>query len=240
MALRYSVIIPAYNEEKALGRAVRETAAVFDPLKEEYEIVVVNDGSTDATASVAGSLSDACPFLKIHHHETNRGKGEAVRTGVAQAAGEYLLFLDADLATHPSEALNFMKAIRDADIVIGSRQAAGAVIAVRQPWYRILAGKFINFFVRAYLKLNHRDTQCGFKMFRAEAAKRIFSEIGSSRWVFDVEVLLRAEAAGYRVAELPVTWTNGARTRVKIGEVLADLRYLLRLKKQLDKIDNES
>jgi hypothetical protein len=151
------------------------------------------------------------------------------------AQGERLLFLDSDLATHPREVMAFIKALENADIAIGSRQATGTVIAVSQRWYRILYGRLINFFIRHWLKLPHRDTQCGFKMFRAAAAKDIFSDIGPSRWTFDVEVLLRAQAGGYKVVELPVTWSNGSQSRVKVHEVLSDLWYLIKLKNQLEK-----
>ncbi len=235
MAIKYSVIIPAFNEENTIGRAVRETAAVFNPFKEEYEIVVVDDGSSDATVGTAEALTIEFPFLKIIKHEINRGKGEAVRTGVREALGEQLLFLDSDLATHPREVAAFIEKMGDYDIAIGSRRARGAIIAKPQPWFRIFYGRMINFFIRHFLKLPHNDTQCGFKMFRAEVAKNIFNELGPSRWVFDIEVLLRARANGYKIAELPVTWTNGEFSRVKTNEVLADLWYLVKLKNKLNR-----
>ncbi len=223
----YSIILPAYNEAVNIERAVRETAAVFDRLG-SYEIVVVDDGSRDRTAEIASALS-----VRLLRHGTNRGKGAAVATGVMNAQGDRLLFLDCDLATHPSEAVKFVEKMGECDIAIGSRRHADAVIAVRQPWYRVFYGRAINFFVRHFLKLPYRDTQCGFKMFRREAAQMIFKDLGPSRWTFDIEVLLRAKASGCRVIELPVTWTNGAASRVKIGEVISDLIYLWKLKKRL-------
>jgi len=231
----YSVILPAYNEATTIERAIRETAAVFDPLKKEYEIIVVDDGSDDATAAIAAALAAEFPAVRLLQHAANSGKGAAVRTGVMNAQGELLLFLDCDLATHPREAPAFIAKMGESDIVIGSRRVAGAVIAKAQPWYRSLSGRAINLFVRHFLKLPHHDTQCGFKMFRLEVAQDIFKNTGPSRWTFDVEALLRAKAAGYRVGELPVTWTNGEITRVKIGEVLSDLWYLFKLKGRLKK-----
>ncbi len=235
MNMDYSVILPAYNEAATIERAIRETAAVFDPLKKEYVIIVVDDGSRDATAQLAAALASEIPAVRLLQHAANAGKGTAVRTGVLEAQGDLLLFLDCDLATHPREAPAFIAKMGESDIVIGSRRVAGAVIAKAQPWYRSLSGRAINFFVRHFLKLPHHDTQCGFKMFRRAAAQDIFKDASPSRWTFDAEILLRAYAAGYRVGELPVTWSNGETSRVKTGEVLSDLRRLLRLKNKLNK-----
>jgi dolichyl-phosphate beta-glucosyltransferase len=223
----YSIILPAYNEAANIERAIRETAAVFGPL-ESYEIIVIDDGSRDRTAAIAAALP-----VRLLRHEVNRGKGTAVRTGVMNAQGEYLLFLDCDLATHPREAVKFIEKINEADIIIGSRRVEGSQIAKPQPLYRSIFGRIINFSVRHLLKLPYRDTQCGFKMFRREAARRIFKDIGPSRWTFDIEILLRAKGLGYKVIELPVTWINGAMSRVRVGEVISDLIYLWKLKKIL-------
>ncbi len=235
MNMDYSVVIPAYNEEKTVERAIRETAAVFNPLSKQYEIIIVDDGSTDATAKIVDLLSNELPMLKLVRHETNRGKGGAVRTGVMNASGEFVLFLDSDLSTHPAEAPAFIAKMGESDIVIGSRRIPGAVIAKPQPWYRSLSGRAINFIIRHFLKLPHRDTQCGFKMFRREAAQNIFQDMSPSRWTFDAEILMRAYAAGYRVNELPVTWLNNENSRVKTNEVLSDLWYLLKIKGRLNK-----
>ena len=233
MAISYSVIIPAYNEEASVERAVRETAGVFDGLGKAYEIIVVDDGSSDRTA--ASAMAAGVPAVRVLRHETNQGKGAAVRTGVMNAGGELILFMDCDLATHPSEATAFIKQMGDCDIAIGSRRHAASVIVVSQPWYRVAYGRLVNLFIRRTLGLPYHDTQCGFKMFRAAPAREIFRAIGPSRWTFDAEVLLRARAAGYRIVELPIAWRNGASTRVKSTEVIADLGRLLKLKKQLDK-----
>jgi dolichyl-phosphate beta-glucosyltransferase len=231
----YSVIIPAYNEAASIERAIRETSAVFNAFNRPYEILVVDDGSQDGTGDIAELMGQNFPVLNVLRHQTNLGKGAAVRTGVMNAQGERLLFLDSDLATHPREATAFIAALEDADIVIGSRRAKGSVIATRQPWYRILYGRAINFFIRNFLKLPHQDTQCGFKMFRAGVARDLFGDLVPSRWTFDVELLLRARANGYRVTELPVTWTDGRVSRVKAAEVLSDLWYLIKIKNKLNK-----
>jgi Glycosyltransferases involved in cell wall biogenesis len=231
----YSIILPAYNEAATIERAIRETVAVFDPLAKEYEIIVVDDGSSDDTAGIVNSLSAELPVIRLLQHAANDGKGGSVRTGVMNARGGLILFLDCDLATHPREALFFIEKMGEYDIAIGSRRVRGAMIIKSQPWYRSLAGRFINFFVRHFLKLPHHDTQCGFKMFRNEVAQDIFKDLGPARWTFDIEVLMRAHASGYRVGELPVTWRNNANSRVKTKEVISDLWHLVKLKNKLNK-----
>lgn len=233
--ITYSIILPAYNEAANIERAIRETVAVFSALGKPYEIVVVDDGSRDTTPQIVAFLSEKIPELKIFRHEGNCGKGTAVRTGVLNSGGELLLFLDCDLATHPSEAAAFIAKMGEYDIAIGSRRHLGSVIIKSQSWYRVVYGRLINFFVRLLTKLPQRDTQCGFKMFRAEVAKDIFKNIGPSRWTFDIELLLRARANGSRVVELPVAWSNGALSRVKFNEVILDLWNLLKLKNKLDR-----
>ena len=231
----YSIILPAYNEAATIERAIREIAAVFDPLAKGYEIIVVDDGSSDATAGIVNSLLAELPAVRLLQHGENRGKGGAVRTGVMNAKGDWIFFLDCDLSTHPNEALKFIEQADRYDVIIGSRRVPGALIVKPQPWYRSLAGRAINFFVRHYLKLPHHDTQCGFKMFGRDAAQNIFNDLGPARWTFDVEVLMRAYASGYRVGELPVSWRHGENSRVKTDEVLSDLWYLLKLKNKLNK-----
>lgn len=231
----YSVIIPAYNEEKTVERAIRETAAVFDPFSGQYEMIIVDDGSSDATPSIVAALAAEFPSVKLLRHETNCGKGAAVRTGVMGAQGEFVLFLDSDLSTHPREVPAFIDKMKECDIVIGSRRVPGAVIAKPQPLHRSLSGRAINFIIRHFLKLPHRDTQCGFKMFRLAPARNIFQDLGPSRWTFDAEVLLRAYAAGLRVGELPVTWLNNENSRVRVGAVARDLCYLWKLKHTVNK-----
>jgi glycosyltransferase involved in cell wall biosynthesis len=233
MRLTYTVVIPAYNEALSIERAIRETARVFDSLERPFEIIVVDDGSADATAEMAKSLAEEFPAVRVLRHEVNCGKGTAVRTGVFASEGEWILFNDCDLATHPNEIHKFARRTADADVIIGSRRVKGADIARPQPFLRSLSGRAINWFIRHFLKLPYRDTQCGFKMFRCEAARRIFKDIGPARWTFDVELLLRARAAGLRIVELPVTWRAGDVSRVRIGEVLGDLKYLWKLKKRL-------
>jgi glycosyltransferase involved in cell wall biosynthesis len=231
----YSIILPAYNEAGNIERAIRETADVFGGFGKSFEIIVVDDGSADATPGIVTAISAKLPSVRLLRHEGNCGKGAAVRTGVMNARGGLLLFLDCDLATHPTEAPAFIDKMGEYDIAIGSRRHPDSVIAKPQAWYRIAYGRALNFLIRRLVGLPHHDTQCGFKMFRAAAAKEIFRQLGPARWTFDVEMLLRARANGYKVIELPVTWTNGEMSRVKVGEVISDLWNLVKQKNKLTK-----
>lgn len=233
MVREYSVIIPAYNEQRTIVRAIRETMRFFDTLHAAYEVIVVDDGSTDKTAAAVSRMRSASKKIHLIRFEKNQGKGAAVRKGVEAASGKIFLFLDADLATHPSEFKKFIPVLKKADIVIGSRTARGSVIAKRQPLYRILAGKLFNrVVVRWYLGLPFRDTQCGFKAFHANA-KPLFRDMTSSGWAFDAEILARARSARLRIAEIPVEWRHGRESRVHIRDILQIMRELHRIKKAL-------
>ncbi|HWQ99832.1 MAG TPA: dolichyl-phosphate beta-glucosyltransferase [Candidatus Methylomirabilis sp.] len=235
MSCAYSVIIPAYDEEQTIARAVRETSKVFFRLNKPFEIIVVDDGSTDRTAAVVTTLMSSIPELILMRHGRNMGKGVAVRTGVEKAHGDIFLFLDADLATHPSDFLSFIPAFRTADIVIASRSARGTTIAERQPIFRVLAGKIFNLFaVRWYLGLPYHDTQCGFKAFTRKT-KPLFRDMRTSGWAFDVELLMRARRAGYRITERPVTWRHGRDSKVRLADVWQIVRELREMKQESGK-----
>lgn len=227
--LAYSVVIPAYNEEKTIAKAVRETRRVFRLYRKPFEIIVVDDGSRDATREIVSDLKARIPELALVRHRTNLGKGAAVRTGSLAARGEHILFLDADLATHPSEFTKFRPHLAEHDILIGSRRVAGAEISVRQPIYRHWLGRIFNLVVRRYLDLPYRDTQCGFKVV-SRPAKALFILQRSGGWAFDVELLKRAQERSLRIKELPVTWNHGHETRVRLGHVWKILQDLRRIK----------
>lgn len=209
----YSVVIPAYNEARVIEAAIREVHAYFLGLDAGYELIVVDDGSTDATADIVRSLSQAYPDLQLIRHEINQGKGGAVRTGVLAARGQHILFLDADLSTQPQE-FEKMRPFLDAyDIVFASREMSDSVITHAQPWYREWSGKFFNFCIRRYLGFSYRDTQCGFKVF-SPRTKVVFEQLVSRRWAFDAEIILRAERLGFYLKEVPVTWTHQPDSKV--------------------------
>lgn len=227
-----SIIFPAYNEARTIRKAIKETAQILRHQAIAHELIVVDDGSTDDTLSIAQKLVTEYPELRIIQQSLNQGKGAAIQRGVAEANGQWMAFMDCDLATHPRELPLVLPLFDTTDIVIGSRRHPQSRITEHQPWYRQALGKSINAFIRYALKLPYHDTQCGFKLFRNGVAKILFRDLKTKGWVFDVEVLLKAQRLGYRITEVPVTWKNGDNTRVTIFDSFAILRDLYRLKKR--------
>ncbi len=214
-----SVVIPAFNEESRLGATLDRVYAYLAGQGRPFEVMVVDDGSTDGTVSLVEAHAAKNPMVRIVLNVTNRGKGFSVRHGVEEARGAYILFSDADLST-PIEDLEklFPKLLNEGyAIAIGSRSIRGADVRVHQPWYRELMGKVYNKIVRFCTLRGFKDTQCGFKLFTAEAAKRIFAKQRIERFSFDVEALYLARKHGYRIAEVPVTWYDSPRSRVSIA-----------------------
>jgi len=225
-----SIAIPAYNEEKRIGKTLERVRKFLAAKNYEWEIIVVDDGSRDKTAEAAAGLNDG--RISVIRNSSNRGKGYAVRRGVLDAAGEVVLFSDADLST-PIEELDRMLVWMDRgyDVVIGSRAAAGAFIELYQPWYRVALGKAFNLLVRAFLLDGFEDTQCGFKCFRREAGRAVFSRTRINGFAFDVEALLIARRLGCRIKEMPVRWRNSPESKVSVvGGSLGIFTDLVRIK----------
>jgi glycosyltransferase involved in cell wall biosynthesis len=228
--LRYSVIIPCWNEETALPNAVEETSRAFSALGEPFEILVVDDGSTDRTAETAYRLASQDPHVRVIALPTNRGKGAAVREGVRASEGDWILFLDADLATPPQTMERVKPCLDRCDLVQGSRRITGARIEASQPVHRVWLGRVFNVCVRALFRLPYRDTQCGFKAFHRRL-RPILLGMETDGWAFDVELLLAARKVGARIEEVPVTWRHGRVSRVRlrqVGRILVDLWRLKR------------
>lgn len=210
-----SIIIPAYNEERRLGGSLHAILAYLARQPYSSEIIVVDDGSQDATTQVAASFSGHQPKVQLLRNGRNRGKGYSVRKGFLRAKGKYLLFSDADLSTPIEEVERLVACLRDGyDIAVGSRALAESRIEVRQPWYRQNMGRLFNVLVQALILRGIQDTQCGFKCFRREAAVEICRRMRCERFAFDVEMLYLAHVMGYRVAEVPVVWRNSPETKV--------------------------
>lgn len=203
-----SVVIPAYNESHRLPpylASVRRHLDAEHPGR--YEVLVVDDGSTDGLAAVLAQVGDGWSPLRWIVHSENQGKGAAVRTGVLAARGRLVLFADADGATPIEEEQPLAEAIaRGADVAIGSRLLEAPGVQRSRAWTRGLAGRLFAAAARRALGLPVRDTQCGFKMFRAEAATGLFSLARETRYLFDLEILALAVRLGYSIVEVPVRW----------------------------------
>jgi glycosyltransferase involved in cell wall biosynthesis len=227
-------VIPAYNEALRLPASLerlREFARTFPSL----EVLIVDDGSRDDTAQIAETIGRAWapdgPVLRVLRNPGNRGKGWSVRHGMLEATGEWLLFSDADLST-PIEEVSILleKAQAGFDMVIGSRALRRDLVGVHQSALREKAGQFFNLVMRLATGLLFRDTQCGFKLARREAAREIFSRQRIEGFGFDVEVLYLARKLGFRAAEVPVRWNNVEGTKVSMLSGLDAFVDLLRIR----------
>ena len=211
-----SVVIPAYNEEQRLKRYVPGMVEFLQSKGCPFEIVVVNDGSRDHTAQVARELSQTFPMLRLIDLNPNRGKGGAVKAGMVDARGEYVLFTDADQSTPISEVDKLLQKMEvdGYDMAIGSRSIPGARIKQPQAWHRALAGKLFGVGTRLLCVRGIRDTQCGFKAMKHVVAQKVFPQVTSDTAIFDIEMLVVATREGYRIAEVPVQWVHDPDTRI--------------------------
>lgn len=223
-APKLSIVIPAYNEERRLGATLAAVLGYLEQQPHSYEVIVSDDGSTDGTLAVAQTFAETHPALRIVRN-AHRGKGFTVRSGILAAAGEIVLFSDADLSTPIEELTRFLPHFeRGCEVVIGSRQGEGAR-RIGEPVFRHIMGRVFNHLVGLIAISGIRDTQCGFKAFSARAASRIFrstllygddSPTLTDAMVtgFDVEVLYLARRFGYEIAEVPVQWRYDGDSRV--------------------------
>jgi dolichyl-phosphate beta-glucosyltransferase len=212
-----SIVIAAYNEERRLPQSLRKIQAYLAATDLRGEIIVVDDGSTDGTAAQVLALREAIPGLRLISYPRNRGKGYALRIGVLASRGGLVLLSDADLST-PIEELEILKpriVSESFQIAIGSRALALSQIARAQPRWRRGMGRLFNRLVKALVIDDFQDTQCGFKLFTGEAARLLFGAARVERFAYDVEILALAKNHGYRVAEVPVKWTNSLDSRVR-------------------------
>lgn len=215
LLLRYSLVIPAYNESSRIRPTLDEILRHVAEQKWDAEILVVDDGSRDDTAAIAREYARNHPQVKLVQNPGNRGKGFSVRNGMMHATGDICLFTDADLSSPIKEAQKLFDPIaRGADIAIGSRWLRAELQTERQPLYRQAFGRIFNLLLRVVLGLRFKDTQCGFKAFRREAAQRIFPLQRIERWGFDPEILYLGRRMGLQAVEIPVTWAHSEGTRL--------------------------
>jgi dolichyl-phosphate beta-glucosyltransferase len=211
-----SVLIPAYDEERRLGPTLAKVSAYLRKRHPRHEVLVIDDGSRDGTAQLARAASKKDPRVRLILQGRNQGKGAAVARGAREARGSALLFSDADLSTPIEELSQLLGRLRDgADIAIGSRALDRTRVGRHQPLYREAAGRAFNAMVRLLAVQGIRDTQCGFKLFDAAVAKRIFAAQQVPRFGFDVEALYLARKLGLRIDEVPVRWENSPETKVR-------------------------
>ena len=213
-----SVVVPAFNEERRLPKSLQSILAYVESRSLRAEVLIVDDGSTDATAKVVEVARTGFPELRLISNRRNHGKGFSVRQGMLEACGEIALFTDADLSTPIEEADKLLAILRDGayDGAIGSRAVDRSLIEVHQPAVREQAGILFNRIVRGMIGLPFQDTQCGFKAFRREKARVIFERQRREGFGFDPEILFLAQQEGLRIAEVPVRWAHNPATKVNL------------------------
>jgi len=229
-----SIVIPAYNEEKRLPSTLDRIVEYLDQSRFAFsEILVVDDGSRDATAAQTTEFARRHPCVRLLQNPGNRGKGYSVRHGMLEAAGDWALFTDADLSSPIEELEKLMAAVESSgsQIAIGSRAIDRSLVGVHQPLFREYAGRFFNLVMRLVTGLAFHDTQCGFKLFQREAAREIFSRQQLLRFGFDAEVLFIAKSLGYRAVEVPVRWNDVAGSKVGTLAGLNGFVDLLRIRR---------
>ncbi len=192
-----SVFFPAYNEMSNLPTTVSETRRVLDELGLDYEIIVVDDGSTDGTSTLADSMAAKDPRLRVVHHETNKGYGAALASGLRAATKDLVFYTDADNQFDVEELRHFLPALEDADMVLGYR------VRRQDPWPRLIVARVYNWMIRVLFGLRVRDIDCSFKLLRRALVENM--EVKSQTGLGDAEILVKALKAGARVAELPVS-----------------------------------
>jgi len=207
-----SIVLPAWNEEQRLPEALQKITGYLDRQSYTAEVLVVENGSTDRTTEIAEEYASQVPYVRVLH--SPKGKGAAVKHGMLAGRGEYLYVCDTDLAVPIEEVAKFLPPqAGDYEVAIASREAPGAK-RHNEPFYRHLMGRVYNLIAQLIAVPGIKDTQCGFKCLRRDAARAIFQRQVMSGWGFDVEVLFIARHWGYRIIEVPVTWYYGEGSRV--------------------------
>ena len=224
--------MPCYNEEQRLPRTIEQIERYLDGKDVPYELILVDDGSADGTRLIMDAAAERHASVHIEALPRNRGKGSALAVGVEAAKGDEILLTDADLSTPIEELEKLQAALRNgAGVAIGSRALRASKVEVSQPLYRVLMGKTFNLIVQVVLLPGIWDTQCGFKLFRAEVAHRVFAGLVTDGFGYDPEVLYRARKQGMKIAEVPVVWRNSAETKVSpISSSLDMLKHVIRIR----------
>lgn len=213
-----SIIIPAYKEGKRIGENLLEIEKYLTDKKYSYEILIVVDGSPDNTSEIANSFSSRFNNFRIIENSKNHGKGFVVRQGLLKAEGDVRVFLDADGSTSIKHLDSFLlEAEKGYDVIIGSRDIAGAYVQIHQARWKELFGDAGNWAIRIVLGLwSYPDTQCGFKMLNAKAAKEIASRMVVNRFGFDFELVVLAKKLGFKIQQMPVRWLNEEGSTVRL------------------------
>ena len=212
-----SIIIPCFNEERRILETLKTLFSFCKSNFEQFEIIVVDDGSTDPTWTIVNSLHD-CPFFHVMRNAENKGKGYAVREGMLAARGHYRFFTDADIPYGTEFFLKALKRLRNpkCDMVIGSRDLPESWVQARVRWIRKISSRLFSVIVNIFLHIHIKDSQCGFKGFTAKSAHQIFSHLTIDGFAFDVEIFILAKELGLSIEKLPVTLITNQHSKVRL------------------------
>ena len=231
--MELSIIVPAYNEEKRINPFLRDLLCYSKQHFRDYEIIIVNDGSKDNTVGVVSRLikREKESRARMISYSENKGKGYAVRKGVLESKGENMIFIDADGSIAPDQIPLMLEKLKKYDVVVGSRRIRGA--DVDASGFRVFIGTMFNYYVNLLYRIDVWDNLCGFKGFRKKAAKDLFRDLISRRWIFDVELFYKIRKKGYKMHELPIRWVHKEDTKIRPLDPLKMAWQLLALRMRL-------
>lgn len=217
-----SIVVPVFNEETRVKNNLELINSYLNRKRIRHEIIVVNDGSTDSTTEILSSLEKNLPFKTISHQK-NLGKGAAIKSGVNQAKGELILFTDVDLSVPIEFISTYLRELtKNTDVIIGTRESQKSRVELRQFWLREFMGEMFTILTNLILGVGVSDFTCGFKLFRREAAKKIFNKQIINRWAFDAETLYLAKKYNFLIKEVPVVWRHRSGSKVKFPKDLIE------------------
>lgn len=211
-----SVVIPVYNETGRITKGLNYALNFLKKQKYAWEIIIVNDGSTDATPKLAEKIFKKQKNCLLLNHEQNLGKGAAIRTGILSARGIYILFSDIDFSTPLSELPKFFKALKDHELAIGVRRHPQAQVSIHQSKLREFLGQCFTRMVNWMVTPDIYDATCGFKAYQSQTGKKLYKTMRVDRWAFDAEVLFLAKKYEFKIAQIPVAWANNPATKVNM------------------------
>jgi len=231
MQKRVSIIVPAYNEERRIGGFLEELLKFAKTQLDNYEIIIVDDGSVDNTLNVVKNIVKKDRSVRIVSYKPNRGKGFAVKTGVFKSKGEFILFIDSDGSISPEQILKMLKELEKYDIVVGDRGHRESII--RQAKSRKIIGIIFNFYVSILFNSRVRDNLCGFKGFRRKVALELFKNLVDKKWLFDVELFYKIKKRRYSFLNIPIKWEHKTGSKISLFDPFKMLFQLIDLRIKL-------
>lgn len=235
MAKLLSIVIPARNAEQDISRTLDDYITHFSQsYSGDFEIIVVPNECSDSTVEIVEEYLERYSFIRSKVFQESIGKGGAVIEGFKLAQGDILSFVDADGATGPAELLKLVESLGEYQVVIGSRWLPESQVLIRQPFARRAASRGFNLLVQLLFGLHHRDTQCGAKVFSTKALDDVLSELETSKFAFDVELLYKLKKRGYSIKEVPITWENKPQSTLNLQMVIPEMLFAMLKVRLLD------